>query len=132
MRVFIREIIAGALIIILFSSIIVPSYGQSTIPVGASVAAPLTLTFDGIDLASYETASPAELERDIYSRVRSAVRGANMKANAAEMKRATQKIIKLLRSEYISQQLAKNSKSRVVINVDLTFQPLTTAATFEF
>lgn len=133
MRVFIREIIAGALIIILYSSITASSYGQSAIPAANSTQlAPLTLKFDGIDLASFENTESATLERDIYSRVRTAVRTADVNASVEEMKRATQKIIKLLQSEYISQELAKNSKARVIINVDLTFQPLTTAATFQF
>jgi len=133
MHVFIRKFIAGALILIFSSSIAVPSFGQSATPDSLSTQdEPLTIKFDGIDLTSFEDKSPAALERDIYSRVRSAVRRANVNANPAEMERATQKIIKLLRSEYIREELAKNSKSRIIINVDLTFQPLTTAATFQF
>ncbi len=133
MFVFVREIIAGALIFILIPSIAVPSFGQSANPAAISAQnKPLTLKFDGIDLASFVSTDAAAHERDIYSRVRSAVRRAGIDANPAEMERATKKIIKLLRSEYIREELASNNKSRVVINVDLTFQPLTTAATFQF
>jgi len=50
----------------------------------------------------------------------------------AELERATNKIIKLLRSQYVRTELAKNSKARITINVDLTFQPLKTEASFQF
>lgn len=93
---------------------------------------PLTLKFDGIDLASFGAANAATVERDIYSRVRSAVKRAGIKATPTEMDRATKKIIKLLSSDYVRKELTKNSNARITINVDLTFQPLTTAASFQF
>ena len=142
MWIFIKEIIAGALILILFSSISAAASAQSErayarnktpiINVAARQDAPLTLKFDGIDLASYEKASPDTVKRDVYSRVRSAAKRGGVNAMPAELERATNKIIKLLRSQYVRTELAKNSKARITINVDLTFQPLTTEASFQF
>ena len=142
MKVFIKDIIAGALIIILFSSMATLAKAQPSnsaarnktpiITVVAQQNRPLTLKFDGIDLASFEKASPAAVERDVHSRVRSAVKRASIKASAAEIERATQKIIKLLSSDYVRKELSKNKNASVTINVDLTFQPLTTAANFQF
>jgi len=77
-------------------------------------------------LASYEKASPDTVKRDVYSRVRSAAKRGGVNAMPAELERATNKIIKLLRSQYVRTELAKNSKARITINVDLTFQPLKT------
>ncbi len=142
MQVFIRDIIAGALIIILFLFMAVTANAQllsqparnktPIIKVAAQQDAPLTLKFDGIDLASFEKSSATAVERDIRSRVRSAIKRAEIKATSAEIDQATDKIIKLLRSSYVRDELAKNSKARVTINVDLTFQPLTTEASFQF
>lgn len=142
MWVFIREIIAGALIIILYSSMAGPAKAQSantatrsTMPIISAAAkqdTPLTLKFDGIDLASFERADADTVKRDVYSRVRTAVKGAGINATPAEMERATRKIITLLRSSYVRQELSKNSNARVTINVDLTFQPLKTEASFQF
>jgi len=142
MRVFIREIRVGASIILLFSSMAVPSYAQfvqspsrfktEIISASAKQDTPLTLRFDGIDLSSFENARPDTVKRDIYSRVRSAVKRAGIQASPAEIESATNKIIKLLRSDYVREELAKNTKALITINVDLTFQPLTTEVTFQF
>jgi len=142
MWIFKRDILAGASIIFLFTSIAAPASAQlikgpaknktSIISVAAQQNAPLTLKFDGIDLASFEKADVETVKRDVYSRVRSAVKRADIDATPAEIDRATKRIIKLLRSNYVRQELAKNSNARVTINVDLTFQPLMTEASFQF
>ncbi len=142
MWVFIKKITAGALIIILFSSMATVAtsqpedrlarYKTAIITVAAPQNTPLTIKFDGIDLASFEAVDAATVERDIRSRVRSAVKRAGIKATPAEIERATKKIIKLLGSDYVRKELTKNSKSSITINVGLTFQPLTTEATFQF
>ena len=142
MWIFIREITAGALIIILFTSMTGFASAQSSytaarnktpiITVAATQNMPLTLKFDGIDLAAYEKSTADAVQRDILSRVRSAVKRADIKASPAEMERATKKIITLLQSDYVRNELSKNNKARVTINVDLTFQPLTTEASFQF
>lgn len=142
MWVFIKTVIAGALIIILFSSMATVASSQpseklarnktSIITMTAQQNTPLTLKFDGIDLASFEASNAATVERDIYSRVRSAVKRAGIKATPTEMDRATKKIIKFLNSDNVRKEIARNKHARININVDLTFQPLTTAATFRF
>ena len=142
MWVFIKKVIAGALIIILFSSMATIASSQPAessarhqspiIMVAADRNTPLTLKFDGIDLASFGASRTAKVERDIRSRVRSAVKRADIAATPAEIDRATNKIIKLLNSDYVRNELSKNRKSRITINVELSFQPLTTSATFQF
>lgn len=142
MKVFIREILAGALIIILFSSMATLASAQSSekparnkksiVAVASQQNAPLTLKFDGIDLASFGASRSAKMERDIHSRVRSVVKRSGIEATPAEIDRATKKIMKLLNSDYVRNELSNNKKARITINIDLTFQPLTTAATFQF
>ncbi len=140
MHVFIREVWAGALIILLSTTLTTPSYAQADgsappkkhhAKQAAAQTAPLTLKFDGIDLASFQKSDADTIYRDIYSRVRSAAKRADIDATPIEMERATKKIITLLQSDYITKELSKNSKARVTINVDLTFSPLTTEVNFQ-
>ncbi len=144
MHIFIREIWAGALIIFLSTVLTTPSYAQAADAVApkkhhtkqaaklaAVQTAPLTLKFDGIDLASFKKSDADTIYRDIYSRVRSAAKRADIDATPTEMERAAKKIITLLQSDYVTKELSKNSKARVTINVDLTFSPLTTEVNFQ-
>ncbi len=140
MHIFIREVWAGALIILLSTVLTTPSYAQAASTATAQKqsskqaaiqTAPLTLKFDGIDLASFNKSDAEAIYRDIYSRVRSAAKRADVDATPTEMERATKKIITLLQSDYITKELSKNSKARVTINVDLTFSPLTTEVNFQ-
>lgn len=142
MWVFMNKLKAGAILCVLFSGFAVPAQAQFVKgpaasqtdfnTKGASRETALKLKFDGIDLASFERASHQAVQRDVYSRVRTEVNRAGIKATPAEMDMATKRIIRLLKSEHVRAELSKNSSARVTINVDLTFQPLSTEATFKF
>lgn len=93
---------------------------------------PLTLKFDGIDLAFFETSTAASVQRDIHSRVRVAAKRAGLNPGASEIDRAAQKIITLMSSDYVREELANAKKTRVTIFIDLTFAPMTAEAKFQF
>lgn len=136
MQIFIRMILAGASIILLCSNLTAQAYAQSDRKLVRETmqqtAPPLTLRFDGIDIASFKTRSKTSIQRDIYSRVRMLAKQSNITATPAEMETAAQRILTLLMSDYVATELAKNKKASVSVTVDLTFQPLTTQASFKF